>query len=312
MTPNDTPLFTAEHMQAMKEVRKNLEGGDSPDLRGTRSSPPEATNAPVIPSDPASRAAGQPDEARVAAHTIVEKIRRSDYRRDFIASSSDCADLLEAFRCAAEAKAVAEATKELRAQLSAARTTICDLFDAADDLGIHPAAWITADGVRTERTERQSGYNDAVMQLGAAMDLIASRAGVSTDEDDRKTEPWCWTKPLEELRAQLAAAEAERDALAKKLSDQSMSVIMDCDEFDAIETKAKRCEAAEARCKELAMQRNLIEGRVIDVRDRAAMLANTAQEEKECAVGREIIIICSRILAPFSFDAAASAKREEG
>lgn len=50
----------------------------------------------------------------------------------------------------------------------------------------------------------------------------------------------------EKTSAQLAAAEAERDALAKKLSDQSMSVIIGVDEFDAIEAKATRCEAAEA------------------------------------------------------------------
>jgi hypothetical protein len=51
---------------------------------------------------------------------------------------------------------------------------------------------------------------------------------------------------VESLKAQLAQAEAERDALAKKLSDQSMSVLVDVDKFDEIQAKADRCEQAEA------------------------------------------------------------------
>jgi hypothetical protein len=60
------------------------------------------------------------------------------------------------------------------------------------------------------------------------------------------------TAEYERAHSENAALVAERDTLAKKLSDQSMSVIMDVDEFDALEAKAKEADTLRSANAELA------------------------------------------------------------
>jgi hypothetical protein len=99
-----------------------LEGGDSPANRPIRT--PQDTNdtrrtdAPVIPSEPASRAAGQPDEAKVDA-------RYKQIWLDAFQAAKDVPLHLQDAHAGhviaiAQARAVAEATVELRAQLTKA------------------------------------------------------------------------------------------------------------------------------------------------------------------------------------------------
>lgn len=87
--------------------------------------------------------------------------------------------------------------ERLERENAALKAAIKDMLHAADDLGIYPAATIQPDGTRVERTSQQEGYNEAVMTLGSALDLIAAKHKIEIDEN--REDPWCWSKPLANL-----------------------------------------------------------------------------------------------------------------
>jgi len=87
---------------------------------------------------------------------------------------------------------------ELQAENASLKASIKDMLHAADDLGIYPAATIQPDGTEVKRTSQQEGYNEAVMTLGSALDLIAAKHKIEVDEN--REDPWCWSKPLANLQ----------------------------------------------------------------------------------------------------------------
>ena len=86
----------------------------------------------------------------------------------------------------------------LEEENTALKASIKDMLHAADDLGIYPAATIQPDGTEVKRTSQQEGYNEAVMTLGSALDLIAAKHKIEVDEN--REDPWCWSKPLANLQ----------------------------------------------------------------------------------------------------------------
>lgn len=86
---------------------------------------------------------------------------------------------------------------ELQSENASLKASIKDMLHAADDLGIYPAATIQPDGTEVKRTSQQEGYNEAVMTLGSALDLIAAKHKIEVDEN--REDPWCWSKPLANL-----------------------------------------------------------------------------------------------------------------
>ena len=87
---------------------------------------------------------------------------------------------------------------ELQTENASLKAAIKDMLHAADDLGIYPAATIQPDGTEVKRTPQQEGYNEAVMTLGSALDLIAAKHKIEVDEN--REDPWCWSKPLANLQ----------------------------------------------------------------------------------------------------------------
>lgn len=122
----------------------------------------------------------------------------------------------------------------LRARTVQLQAACVDMVNAASDLGIHPAAIVDANGVETVRTERQSGFNDAVMQLGAAIDIIAARVGIEPDQDARE-DAWCWSKPLEQLRADSEALQS-----IKRIVDMRWDASDQMDAIDEVFTRVAK------------------------------------------------------------------------
>jgi uncharacterized protein (UPF0335 family) len=87
--------------------------------------------------------------------------------------------------------------ERLERENASLKASIKDMLHAADDLGIYPAATIQPDGTEIKRTSQQEGYNEAVMTLGSALDLIAAKHKIEVDEN--REDSWCWSKPLANL-----------------------------------------------------------------------------------------------------------------
>jgi hypothetical protein len=162
--------------------------------------------------------AGQPTEAKIEErHRVLVK----QLRYWFGCGNWD--DFTAGIIANFEARAVSEATKELREE----RENI---------MGAYRQQYDTIKSLRAQLAQAEA-VDASTKELREQLELLESQheTRLAAFEEYKKLRD-----------AQLAQAEAERDTLAKKLSDQSMSVIVDMDKFDEIQAKADRCERAEA------------------------------------------------------------------